>query len=198
MSSCAEREAGAATELLVRRWQPDDDPGLTEVMQAQMARDPDWPPGYARDMDLAEWLGRPATLGRFSALDRGRLVGHVGVAPVAPGPLADLWRAALPPDLPPMAEICRLVVDPRLRRRGLSGLLTRKAVRHAIESAHVPVANALAHREASLAMMLAAGWTAVGSVPSQVADSDLVALIPPPKLLDAARAAAAGEGVRRA
>lgn len=190
MSRADRGQSGAGDEsaLTVRPWQRDDDPGLLDVMRVQMERDPQWPPDYARGMDLAAWLGEPATLGRFCALDEGRIVGHVGIAPPQPGPLCDLWRAALPPAAPALAEICRLVVDPRLRRRGVSALLTRKAVRSAIESGHLPVANALAHREASLAMMLAAGWRAVGSVPSQVADADLVALIPPQKLLDAAMA----------
>lgn len=179
--------------MVVRPWQPADNPGLVEVMHAQMRSDPDWPPGYARGMDLAAWLGAPATLLRFTALD-GRPLGHVGVAPVQDGALARLWRAALPADSPPLAEICRLVVDPTLRRRGVSVLLTRKAVRATIESGHLPVANALAHRDASLGMMTAAGWKPVGSVPSKVAGVELVALIPPARLIDAARQVGAARG----
>jgi ribosomal protein S18 acetylase RimI-like enzyme len=99
-----------------------------------------------------------------------------------------LWRAALPPETGALAEICRLVVDRHLRRSGISAALTRKAVRAAIEGGFMPVADALADRDASLAMMLAAGWRTVGSTRAALAGRELVALIPPQKLIDAALA----------
>lgn len=174
--------------LTVRAWRNDDDPGLVTIMRAQMEIDSGWPPDYARGGDLAVWLGAPATLGRWVGLLDVRPVGHVGVAPVSPGAMADLWRDALPCGIDAMAEICRLVVDPQMRRHGLSGLLTRRAVRATVEAGYVPVADALAHRSASLAMMVAAGWRPVGTAPSEVTDGLLVALVPPQRLVEAALA----------
>jgi len=121
-------------KLDVRDWQPADDAGLVAILSAQMRADPGWPPDYARGGDLAEWLGAPATLGRWVAIDAGGLaVGHVGSAPVHPGPLAELWQAAIGCEIDRMAEVCRLVVAIQVRRHGISGLLTRKALRASIE-----------------------------------------------------------------
>lgn len=170
----------------VRAWEPGDDAGLLRILEVQAQADPGWPPDYARDGDLLAWLGAPASLGRWVAHVQDRPVGHVGLAPVHAGPMNDLWRAALPPEAGALAEVCRLVVDPGSRRGGVSVLLTRKAVRAAIESGFMPVANALADRNVSLAMMIAAGWRTVGSTRLGFSGRELVALAPPQKLIDAA------------
>jgi hypothetical protein len=80
------------------------------------------------------------------------------------------------------------VIDPRTRRAGISVALTRKAVRAAIEMGFMPVADALADRQASIAMMVAVGWRTVGSTPEVLPGRDVVALVPPQKLIDAALA----------
>ena len=179
-----------ANAFLVRPWHAGDDAALVALLRLQMERDPGWPPDYARGGDLASWLGAPATLGRWVATDAADVpVGHVGNAPVHTGPFADLWSGALACDLSVMAEVCRLVVDPRRRRSGLSDLMTRRAVRAAVESGYVPVANALSDRDASLTMMTNAGWRSVGTAISPRTGRELVALIPPQKLIDAAIAA---------
>ncbi len=54
----------------------------------------------------------------------------------------------------------------------------------AIESGLVPVANALGDRDASLRQMLNAGWQNVGRATSRKTGFELVALIPPQKLID--------------
>lgn len=172
----------------VRPWTPADDPPLLRILRAQADADPGWPPEYARQGDLLAWLGAPASIGRWVALLADCVVGHVGVGPVQNGPMNTLWRAALPPETGALAEICRLVVDPGLRRGGISAALTRKAVRAAIEAGFMPVADALADRGASLAMMLAAGWRTAGSTRSVLAGRELIALVPPQKLVDAALA----------
>jgi GNAT superfamily N-acetyltransferase len=170
----------------VRPWAPEDDPALLAILHAQVAIDPGWPPAYARAGDLLSWLAEPASIARWTAVASDIPVGHVGIAPAHEGPLIALWRAALPPETREMAEICRLVVDVRLRRSGISDALTRRAVRTAIELGYMPVANALADRKASLAMMVAAGWQTVGSIVAPRTDRELVALIPPRKLIEAA------------
>ena len=187
MVSRVELEGPMALPFSVRVWNHSDDPGLRALMQAQMNVDPGWPPDYARTSDLAAWLAAPADLERWVAVDEGgKPVGHVGIGSVHAGPIAEFLRTALQCELDAMAEICRIVVDPRVRGRGLSGLLTRKALRACIEAGLVPVSNVLSNRGSWLTMMLSTGWRTVGSTRSLVSDGDLVALIPPRRFIDAA------------
>jgi GNAT superfamily N-acetyltransferase len=171
-------------EFVVREWRPSDDGALVAMMQRQIEHDPGWPPGYARNGDLATWLGEPTTLGRWVAVNSEVPVGHIGNSPVHAGPIADLWCEALRCEVANLAEICRLVVDPRWRRHGVSDLMTRKAIRAALTSGAVPVANALSDRDASLQQMLHAGWRNVGRATSPRTGLELVALIPPQSLVD--------------
>ncbi len=153
-----------------------------------MERDPGWPPAYARGGDLGEWLGAPATLGRWVAVDsREEPVGHVGIAPVAPGETAALWTAALGCAVSTLAEVCRNLVIPGMRRTGVSDQLTRVALRAAIDAGRVPVATVLHDRQASIAMMLSAGWRVVGNVIGS-SGRELHVMIPGPRVIAAARA----------
>jgi GNAT superfamily N-acetyltransferase len=175
-----------APQFTVREWNRGDDADLRTLMRVQMDVDAGWPPDYARTSDLTEWLATPANLGRWVAVDPGgRTVGHVGIGEVHPGPIAELLRSALQCELDAMAEICRIVVDPNVRGRGLSRLLTRRALRACIERRLVPVSNVLSNRGSWLTMMLSTGWRNVGSTRSLVSEGDLVALIPPQKFIDA-------------
>jgi Acetyltransferase (GNAT) family len=154
-------------------------------MLAQMSIDPGWPPDYAKSGDLAEWLHRPATLGQWVAVDESEaIVGHVGLGALRPGPIADLVCAALPCGCDDLAEICRIVVDPRARMRGLAGLLTRRAMRASIEGGRVPIATVLDSRGSWLEMMLATGWKNVGKTEARRAHGDLFVLAPPQRFID--------------
>jgi hypothetical protein len=153
-----------------------------------MERDPGWPPAYARGGDLGKWLGEPATLGRWVAVDSGEEpVGHVGIGPVEPGEAADLWTAALGCDPGTLAQVCRNLVEPGMRRSGVSAGLTRVALRAAIDAGRVPVASVLLDRRASLAMMHSAGWCVVGNVMGS-SGRKLNVMIPGPRVIAAARA----------
>ena len=181
------KEERSIVEFGVRKWQPGDDGALVEMLQRQMLHDPGWPPDYARGGDLAGWLGEPTTLGRWVAVQgTGTLVGHVGNAAAHAGPISDLWCKALRCDVSMLAEICRLIVDPRWRRYGVADLMTRTAIRAALDSGRIPVANALDDRDASLQQMLDAGWRNVGCATSPKTGLQLVALVPPQKLVDLA------------
>lgn len=172
----------------VRAWRPGDDPALVAILRAQIQLDPGWPPAYARGGDLGKWLGAPATLGRWVAVDsREEPVGHVGIAPVAPGERAELWTTALGCDISALAEVCRNLVEPGMRRTGVSAGLTRVALRAAIDAGRVPVAAVLQDRQASLAMMLSAGWRVVGGVVGS-SGRELSVMIPGPRVLAAAQA----------
>ena len=172
----------------VRAWRPGDDPALVAILQAHMQVDPGWPPAYARGGDLGKWLGAPATLGRWVAVDpRAEPVGHVGIAPVAPGEKAKLWTAALGCDISALAEVCRNLVKPGRRRTGVSAGLTRVALRAAIDAGRVPVAAVLQDRRASLAMMFSAGWRVVGHAVGN-SGRGLNVMIPGPRVIAAVQA----------
>ena len=172
----------------LRAWRPGDDPALVAILRTHMQLDPGWPPSYARGGDLGKWLGAPATLGRWVALDpRAEPVGHVGIAPVAPGESAELWTAALGCDISTLAEVCRNLVTPEMRRTGVSAGLTRVALRAAIDAGRVPVAAVLHDRQASLAMMFSAGWRVVGNVVGN-SGRELNVMIPSPRVITAAQA----------
>jgi GNAT superfamily N-acetyltransferase len=170
----------------VRPWRPADDPALVAILRAHMEVDPGWPPAYARKGDLGEWLGAPATLGRWVAVDpRDEPVGHVGIAPVAPGEAAELWTGFLGCEIGALAEVCRNLVKPGMRRAGVSAALTRVALRAAIDAGRVPVATVLHDRRASLAMMLSAGWRSLGNVTGR-SGRELRVMIPGSRVLEAA------------
>jgi hypothetical protein len=112
--------------------------------------------------------------------------------------MADLWLDALGCGLEDIAEICRLIVDATVQRHGVSGHLTRHAVRACVEAGRVPVAYALQSRTASIAMMVALGWRAVANTRSPRTGGEIVILIPPPKLVHAARSATTGSNSKAA
>ncbi len=172
----------------LREWQPTDDPMLREVMQAHVTLDPGWPPSYARDGDLAAWLGQAADQGRWVALDSAaQIVGHGGLGSVKPAPYRDSLLNALDCDPEDLVEICRVVVHPQMRGYGLAGELTRVALRAAIESGRFPVSNVLSNRGSWLDMMLATGWREIGRIRSQVSDSEIVSMLPPDRFVAAVR-----------
>lgn len=182
------KKNAADRAFTVRAWRPGDDPALVAILRTQMQLDPGWPPSYARGGDLGKWLGAPATLGRWVALDPcAEPLGHVGIAPVAPGESAELWTAALGCDISTLAEVCRNLVKPGMRRTGVSAGLTRVALRAAIDAGRVPVAAVLHDRQASLAMMFSAGWRVVGNVVGN-SGRELNVMIPSPRVITAAQA----------
>lgn len=175
-----------AEQTTFRVWHPADDQALRRLMEHQLSRDPTWPPAYARAGDLARWLGEPATLGRWVALSGGSIVGHAGLG--VPDTQHDFHfcaqLACAPDDL---AVICRMVVAPANRIQGLASLLTRKALRCAIEQGRIPVAEVLTGRGTWLKMMLDTGWREAAVLPGIGNDERLVLLTPPQHLVAAAQ-----------
>ena len=164
-------------------WTSNHNPALRDLMRAQMLVDPNWPPGYAYDMDLAEWLGLPADMNRWVALVDGQVRGHAGLGHV---PVDDLGKQLFcVAGTDRLAEICRMVVDPGARGANIAALLTRKAMRTAIEAGYVPIAKVLGNRGSWLANMLNNGWRDVARV--EVGDGeDYFGLLPPERFVDAA------------
>lgn len=175
-------------EFHIRPRRAEDDESLRAMMRLHMQRDPGWPPAYAHNDDPADWLSRPATIGRWVAVDgSGNSVGHIGLGAVKPGPCRDALQTALDCSVNDMAEICRTVVHPDARGKGLAGQLTRTALRQAIGSGLFPVSTVLSNRGSWLEMMLSTHWQEVCRVPSEAGNCELVALLPPSRLIDAVR-----------
>lgn len=191
MQNNHQREPGrtvSKSEFTARKYKPSDELGVSNLLAVHMAKDIHWPPAYAREnWDLNEWMAFHSDIGRWVAHDeQGTLVGHAGISSVPAGQEAELWLSQLSCDISRIAEIARLIVSPAVRLSGVSGLMTRRCVRDAVEQGFVPVANAYATATSSLKMMTNFGWRIVGSVFSEEAQSELCLLIPPQKLIDAA------------
>ena len=176
------------TGFTARKYRFPDESGVSKLLAVHMKSDDHWPPAYAREnWNLSEWMAFHSDLGRWVAHDeRGVIVGHAGISSVPAGPEADLWMRELSCDITRLAEIARLIVSPQVRLSGVSGLMTRRCVRNAVEQGFVPVANAYASATSSLKMMTNCGWRIVGKVFNEDAQSELCMLIPPQKLVDAA------------
>lgn len=176
----------AGKRFIVRPWQADDDRMLRDLMKAHMDVDLNWPPNYARETDLAEWLGSVAGKGRWVVeREDGTVVGHGGLGDVKPGPLYDALQTALKCQPEEIVEICRIVVHPDARGHGLAGELTRVCLRAAIEAGLYPVSNVTTNRGSWLEMMLSTGWREISRVRSRLSKGDIVAMLPPQKFIDA-------------
>ena len=165
-------------------WTPQHDPALRDLMRAQMLMDPNWPPGYAYDMDLAKWLGLPADINRWVATVEGEVCGHAGLGHVQPDDLGKQLFCAAGTDQ--LAEICRMVVDPGYRGANLAAMLTRKAMRTSIEAGLVPIAKVLGNRGTWLINMLKTGWRDVARVEVGSPGEDYFGLLPPERCVEAA------------
>ncbi len=175
----------------VREYLPEDEPGIRALLAAHMAGDDSWPPRYVRDQDASnEWLAERSSVGRWVALQTGVIVASVGAGPVEAGPKADIWLKEIGCPLERLAEIGRLVVHPDLRRRHVSGALTRRCVRGTVSRGYVPVATAFGSAQASLAMMTSLGWRVIGEVQGTRSGRTILLLVAPRQLQDAALAVA--------
>ena len=173
------------TNLSIRRWHANDDPALTTILCTQMAVDENWPPAYARKLDISVWLSTPANLGRWVCEHDHEVVGHIGLGSMSTGKAQHFCTHT---NLPAtrFAELCRTVVDPRHRSLGVASMLTRTAIKAALTMRRIPVATVLTGRTTWLEMMLNTGWRNVGDTPADGSSETLISLMPPQKFVDAA------------
>ena len=170
--------------LQVSPWNPRFDPGLLELMEAQKKSDKGWPPAYAHNMNLNEWLAGPANLIRLVGHStQSGVLGHVGAGTPSSPKNISIWCETISCGPEDIAEICRLIVTPKARRLGLSGLLTKRMVRALVAQGITPVATALAEREASVKMMTSIGWEIIGKEISARTGLDQYLLIAPQKIV---------------
>lgn len=173
----------------VREYCTTDCEGVSELISIHMKGDCHWPPSHARtDGALEAWLEARSDVGRWIAneSDHGQIVGHVGVSTTPTGNKTTKWASALGCDPARLAEIGRLIVHPDFRRTGVSASLTRRCIRDTVEQGYIPVASALARSKASQAMMLNFGWRVIGKVLGQRSNQEILLLVAPRKLVDAA------------
>ncbi len=171
------------SQLIIRTWQQSDDPSLKSILQGQMAQDTSWPPAYARNLDLAQWLAQPADLYRWVAIFQNRVIGHIGLGSLATDKAAAFCSAV---DAQPeqFAEICRTVVDPNQRIQGTAAQLTRRAIKTALQNHRIPVATVLTSRTTWLQMMKSTGWQPIADQPATNPSERLICLLPPQKFID--------------
>ena len=171
--------------VAVRNWERSDDGSLARILRAQLANDPAWPPSYAHDLDLGDWLGQPADLGRWVCTCGDEIVGHIGLGRLS-RTSAQGFSAATGYGARRFAELCRTVVDPDQRRLGIAAVLTRTALKASLGMRRIPVATVLTGRGSWLDMMMNTGWQRVGDVAAKAPDERLVLLLAPQKFVDAA------------
>lgn len=173
----------------VREYRPEDEAGITALLDAHMAGDDSWPPRYVREQGAPnQWLAERSSVGRWVAMRSGEIIASVGAGPIDPGPRADIWMAELGCRQERLAEIGRLVVHPDVRRQGVSELLTRRCVRGTVDKGYVPVATAFEDADASVAMMTSLGWRIIGEVLGKRSHRIILLLVAPARLRDAALA----------
>ncbi len=171
--------------IALRNWERSDEASLTGILRAQLACDPTWPPSYAHGMDLSDWLGQPADLGRWVCTSEGDVVGHIGLGRLT-RTSAENFSAATGYHAQRFAELCRTVVDPRKRKLGIAGALTRTALKASLGMRRIPVATVLTGRGTWLEMMMDTGWQRIGDVAAQAPGERLVLLLAPQKFVDGA------------
>jgi len=167
----------------IRCWRPADDPGLVGILRAQLVNDPAWPPAYAHRLDLGDWLGGPADLGRWVAVDGRQVVGHIGLGNVS-GSVAEEFSRATGHRADGLAELCRTVVDPHARGNGIASALTRKALKTALIMRRIPVATVLTGRGSWLQMMKDTGWRPVADIEASGSSERLILLLAPERFID--------------
>ncbi|MEM9622135.1 MAG: GNAT family N-acetyltransferase [Pseudomonadota bacterium] len=170
--------------MQTRAWRPGDNNALEELLQQQCAEDLRWPPQYARQQNLLDWLSAPADLHRWICHKNNQVVGHIGLGTPGVNPL-ELYHAAIDQPEARFAELCRTVVHPHYRKAGVAAQLTRVAIKAALNDKCIPVATVLTSRRGWLQQMLTSGWVEVGRLPAIAADECLVCLLPPAKFIDA-------------
>ncbi len=168
--------------LTIRAWRTADNPRLQTILTAQMAIDPAWPPPYARDLDIVQWLGHPADLGRWVCELDGEVIGHIGLGALSETKAVP-FCAATGGRAEQFAEVCRTVVDPAHRDSGAAALLSRTAIKQAMCWQRIPVATVLTGRTTWLQMMVETGWQPVGDSEGANPGERLVSLLPPGKFV---------------
>ncbi len=171
--------------LVVRAWSRQDDDRLTDILRTQLRADPAWPPRYAHELNLSDWLAKPADLGRWVCERHGKVVGHIGLGRLS-DEIAQTFTAATGRGVECFAELCRTVVDQDVRRLGAASALTRKALKTSLLMNRVPAATVLTSRGLWLEQMLQTGWQRIGDVATRRAPGErLVLLLAPQKFIDA-------------
>jgi len=169
--------------LTVRHWQKPDDAALKNILQVQIFEDPAWPPAYAHTLNLGDWLGNPADLGRWVAVSAGCVVGHIGLGTIN-GSVAEAFAKCTGHHPDQFAELCRTVVDARKRGSGVASALTRAALKSSLAMRRIPVATVLTGRGTWLEMMLNTGWQRIGDIETIAPNERLVLLLAPRKFVD--------------
>jgi GNAT superfamily N-acetyltransferase len=121
-------------------------------------------PTYWPD-DPAGWLSPKRLLSAWVAQEASRIVGHVALAAVTPGPAADTWSAAA--GVPPaaLASVSRLFVEHQARGAGVGGALLDAACADAARRGLHPVLDVVETNRDAMRLYERRGWWRVHSEP---------------------------------
>lgn len=194
-------------EILIRVGLPSDSKKLDELVTAHASQNPAYVPGEYEVVDHEasgrlfvsadgvgdKWLagGNGPLLVRFVAehpndgmggIAGTRIVGHIAIGGVTPGPARDLWIKSLKKNVT-LVEIRRGVVHPDFIGTGIGGELTKVAFRWALERNYLPVAATLPGKTKSAEMINHYGWR-VGAKYVNAEHGDVELWIPPQKIVD--------------
>jgi len=120
-------------------------------------------PRYLMD-DLEGFITSAAELAGWVVEDGGEIVGHLAVHAIEGDPTWESAHAAtgLPPER--LAVVARLMVHPRMRRRGMARRLLQTASAWAEKQGRRLVLDVLQESDDAIALYRRLGWRGIGAV----------------------------------
>ena len=148
-------------EVVVRERDPGDLRALAAVLAAQQPHS-GYPQRWPLPIPVEDFIARAVEDRAWVAELDGRVVGHVAVARVQPGPEADLWSAGAgrPPD--ELRSVSVLFVDHEVQGRGVGRGLLATAVAAIRGAGRTPVLDVVQETPRAVELYRRGGWQVVG------------------------------------
>ena len=126
--------------------------------------------------DPTGWLSPNGMLGSWVADSEGRVVGHVALAAVRPGPAADIWSEAAGVPRARLGSTSRLFVAKAARGAGIGSALLDAACAEAVGRGLRPVLDVVETNGEAIRLYERRGWRRVHSEPWADARDDELTL----------------------
>lgn len=157
----------------IRPTSPTDLDALADVLVQVHAAD-----GYPVEgvSNPRAWVQIPDTLGQWTALLRGRVVGHVALMEPTPDEVAAEMMTTYAKDDPrDVAVLARLFVSPDSRGAGIANALMEEAEACARHLQRHLVLEVLLKDKSAIALYVRRGWTRLGQVPHTYGENEAAA-----------------------
>jgi GNAT superfamily N-acetyltransferase len=148
-------------EVVVRERTRQDIPALVEVLGAQRPHS-GYPQNWPLPFPVEDFIARSDEDAAWTAVLRGRVVGHVAVSRVEPGLESDLWTAGTGRAREQLAAVAVLFVDHTVQGQGVGKALLGTAVAAIRESGRTPVLDVVQETAAAVELYRRSGWQVVG------------------------------------